>query len=275
MGQELEMIKQVVGEATAENRKIAEGNQRILNEINARIDGIEAGKNRSVLYGGTPTNNDSKPEIWNDANGHEVPVLAPNHKLSVYAQAPAGAARISPAQYLKGLFGGTSDTNIKNALSEGTDAAGGYSVPDYLSSEIIDNARAKSHVISAGAKTVSLATEKTMITKIASDPTVAWRLENAAIAESEPTFAGIQFQARSLAVLVKVSRELLEDSLNIGEALNMALAGAIGAELDRVCLMGTGVAPQPTGILNTAGINTVSMGTNGLVPIAYTQLLTA
>ena len=212
-------------------------------------------------------------ELWRDESGRDIPVLAKSHRLSDFSDNVG--ERIKPGELFKAMFTGGGTPEIRNALSEGTESAGGYSVPDYVSSQIIDNARAKSCVVQAGALTVPLNSEKTTIMKIAADPTVAWRLENAAIAESDPTFAGVTFQARSLAVLVKVSRELLEDSINIGEALTMALSGAIAAELDRVCLIGSGVAPQPLGILGTDGINTVSMGAAGLVPIAYTQLLTA
>jgi HK97 family phage major capsid protein len=253
----------------------------------AKVGEIDASINRLINMAESLNGDNSLPggfggasmqakcsEMWKDAEGRPVPVLAKGHKLSNHLAA-SGHPQVKAADLLKALFTGGGSPEIRAALSEGTDSAGGYSVPDFVSAQVIDNARAKSHVINAGALTVALNTEKSLITKIASDPTVAWRLENAAIAESDPTFAGVSFQARSLAVLVKVSRELLEDSLNIGEALHMALSAAIAAELDRVCLIGSGVAPQPTGILNTAGINTVSMGTNGLVPIAYTQMLTA
>src|SRR5438046_2027392 len=39
---------------------------------------------------------------------------------------------------------------------------------------------------------------------------------------------------RSLAVLVKVSRELIDDSVNIEQALEAALRGSLSVELDRV-----------------------------------------
>ncbi len=53
---------------------------------------------------------------------------------------------------------------------------------------------------------------------------------------------------RSLAVLVKVSRELIDDSVNIEQAV----------ELDRVALRGSGTPPEPKGIKFTSGINSLA-----------------
>ena len=53
--------------------------------------------------------------------------------------------------------------------------------------------------------------------------------------------------------MVKCSRELLDDSLNIGTALPNIITAAMAAEMDRVALEGTGVAPQPTGLRLTVG----------------------
>ena len=63
---------------------------------------------------------------------------------------------------------------------------------------------------------------------------------------------------RSLAVLVKVSRELIDDSVNIEQALEAALRGSLSVELDRVALRGSGTPPEPKGIKFTSGINSLA-----------------
>jgi HK97 family phage major capsid protein len=70
----------------------------------------------------------------------------------------------------------------------------------------------------------------------------------------------LQFIPRSLAVYFKISRELLEDSVNIEQALEATLVGALSLELDRVALEGTGVAPEPKGIIPTTGVGSVAVG---------------
>lgn len=163
---------------------------------------------------------------------------------------------LSTGAYLRAMVVGPKSDIEKRALSEGTDSAGGFTVPDVLSARLIDRLRAASVVFRAGAQTVPLLSDTSYIAKLVSDPVPAWRNENAAIAESDPTFARVTFQARSLAVIVRISRELLEDSLNIETALPNVLATALAQELDRAALLGTGTAPEPRGVSNFAGLTT-------------------
>lgn len=156
--------------------------------------------------------------------------------------------------FLRAMILGPSNDMEKRALAEGTDSAGGYTVPDILSARLIDRMRAASTVMKAGAQTVPLTSDTNYIAKLLTDPVPAWRAENAAIAESDPTFGRVTLTARSLGVIVKVSRELLEDSLNIGSALPNVIATAMAAELDRVALLGSGTPPEPKGVANFSGL---------------------
>ena len=73
-------------------------------------------------------------------------------------------------------------------------------------------------------------------------------------------------------MLVRVSRELIEDSLNLETELPRLLSAALATELDRVALLGSGTPPEPRGIASTVGIGTTALG-GGLV--AYSPLVTA
>jgi HK97 family phage major capsid protein len=55
-------------------------------------------------------------------------------------------------------------------------------------------------------------------------------------------------------VMVKCSRELLDDSLNISSALPRMITSAMAAKMDQVVLEGSGVAPEPTGLRLQTGI---------------------
>jgi len=54
-----------------------------------------------------------------------------------------------------------------------------------------------------------------------------------------------------------------------------AFAQSMALELDRAAIWGDGTGNSPTGIVNTAGINTVSMGTNGAALTSYDKLIDA
>jgi HK97 family phage major capsid protein len=151
----------------------------------------------------------------------------------------------------------------QRSMSEGVSANGGITLPTLVSADIIDRARALSRVIEAGAITVPMPNATYRLPRLDTDPAAAWRNELAAIADVTPTMSAADLTARSLACLIRVSVELFEDTPTLGDFLSTALAGAFATEIDRVALIGSGTAPEPRGVLNTAGITTQSNGANG------------
>lgn len=51
------------------------------------------------------------------------------------------------------------------------------------------------------------------------DPLVSWRHENLLVASSDPVVSQLLLEAKACAGIVKVSMELLKDSVNINEIL--------------------------------------------------------
>src|SRR5262245_48718545 len=139
--------------------------------------------------------------------------------------------------------------------------------------EWIDRLRNALVMVQAGVRTVPLTSVVTKVARLATDPTAAWRAENAAVAESDPVFEAVTFTPRSLDVFFKTSRELVEDSINAAEILEATLVRSFAVEVDRVCLAGTGTPPQPRGLRNTTNVNEVSQGTNGAALASYDPIL--
>ncbi|MDA8860065.1 phage major capsid protein, partial [Paracoccaceae bacterium] len=173
---------------------------------------------------------------------------------------PTGMHDLGIGNLCRAMISGPQNDAERRALAEGADATGGFSVPAITSNQLIDALRANLVVNSAGARVIPLSTDSTTIAKIASDPVAAFRAEAGAIVESDPTFSAISFTARSLAVMVKASRELLDDSLNIDEAMQGVLSKALAAKIDKVALEGSGVAPEPTGLRLQSGIGNTTLG---------------
>jgi HK97 family phage major capsid protein/HK97 family phage prohead protease len=187
---------------------------------------------------------------------------------------PKEYAHLRLGDVLRAMITGPRTDLEKRVLSEGTDSAGGFTVPDILMAQWIDRLRNALTVIRAGARTVPLTSDVVKIARLATDPTAAWRAENAAVAESDPAFEAVTFTPRSLDVFFKTSRELLEDSINASEMLEATLVRSFAVEVDRVCLAGTGTPPQPRGIRNTTNVNEVSQGTNGAALTSYDPIIT-
>lgn len=197
-------------------------------------------------------------------NGNDALVLAPADRFaSLGGRVGSSMARYGFGDFIKALVVPSSDPGIRAELSENTDSAGGATVPTHLLYQLIDAMRAQTVVVRAGARTVPLETLKTSMARVASDPTAAWRLENSPINVSDPTFEKVEFVAKSLAVLVKVPRELMEDAVNLNEALMGSFAGAMAVEVDRVALFGSGTNPEPRGLYTTTGVSSVEMAANG------------
>lgn len=170
----------------------------------------------------------------------------------------------------------------RRALAEGTDSTGGFTVPEIVGSRFIDRVRATAVVMKAGAQTVPMTSDTLHLARVAQPgifhtgtPTInaatgGWKLENDPITESELLLERVTFTAHTLPLLLKMSVELFEDSTNIVEIVEREMAQSTALELDRVALVGSGVAPEPRGVKFTPGVFT---GTVPATPTNYDWLI--
>jgi HK97 family phage major capsid protein len=209
----------------------------------------------------------------------ENPYLAPEHRMADWVKADPSRVGNSPTdldmdKYFRGMLTGNwagADAE-RRVMSEGTNGAGGYTVPTVTSAQLIDLARNQTRVIQAGAQTIPISTLVTNVPRQTADPTASWVSENTQSSATDVTFDQVQFTARTLRFLVLTSRELVEDSVtNIGQLVSRVIAKSAALEIDRASLRGSGTAPEPKGILNQSGITSSSLGTNGAVPTWDTQ----
>lgn len=195
--------------------------------------------------------------------GARVPVLEARHRLASFTPAEQRGAGVSFGGFLRALYLGPQNDTERRAMAEASVGTGGAMVPTPLAAGILDLLRAKSVAFRAGARTVPMDSQTLRFARLIADPVGSWRAENSPIAEDQPAFDQVTLTARSWALITKVSRELLEDGSNTDAVLREVFANSAALALDRAILFGTGAANQPLGIANTAGIQTVSMGTNG------------
>ena len=262
-------IRDTMGEITKrsdrEGRELTDEEMTVYTEAANFIAGLSTAIDLDQVTR-TVSGASNKASTWVDAaTSRPLTVLASTDKLADNPNARDDGRHggINFGDIVRGMATGKASPDVRNALSEGTDSAGGFTVPSILLPQLIDRMRAQQTVIKAGARTLMLDSMKTTIARLDTDPTAAWRNENAAVANSDAVFSAVVLQPRSLAVIVQLSMELLEDSINLNEAMQRAFSGSFAVELDRVALYGSGTAPEPRGIFNTAGIASVSMGANG------------
>ncbi len=140
---------------------------------------------------------------------------------------------------------------IYNIMQESVDADGGFLVPEEFENQIV-TALEENNVIRSIAKTITTAAERKI--PIAATHSVAqWTPENGAYTESNPTFGQKTIDAYKLTDLVKVSTELLQDSMfNLESYISSEFARAFGVAEEQAFCTGTGVG-QPTGIFTENG----------------------
>ena len=140
---------------------------------------------------------------------------------------------------------------VHNVLSEGTDADGGYLVPEDFERDIV-TALEEENVIRSLAKVITTQHER-KIPIATGHSTAQWTAENAAYTESNPTFGQKQIDAFKLTDLARVSVELLQDSaFDIEDYLMKEFARAFGIAEEEAFCVGTGTN-QPTGIFTANG----------------------
>jgi len=123
--------------------------------------------------------------------------------------------------------------NLK-AQSEGTTTAGGFTVPDPLSSDLI-YLREQFGIGRQNAKIYPMTADILNVPNATASTTVYYPGENTAITASDLTFAQVQLVAKKLAVLTQVSKELAEDSvIDFGSTLARDMAFVMAKEEDRV-----------------------------------------
>ncbi|MBM0232887.1 phage major capsid protein [Micromonospora sp. STR1_7] len=201
---------------------------------------------------------------WAQANGH----IHPEHLED---------GGLTFGEYISARVTGRGSKQVRNAMSEGNLAGGGYLVPTILSTQLIDMARNKARVLQAGATVVPMANATVDLAKWAGDPTATWHTENAAVTASDATLARVRLQAKTLMSLVVVSRELVEDAepVSVDSALRQAFASQFGLTIDAAGLYGTGVAPQPLGVKATSGVTVTPIATNGQALANWDPLVNA
>ncbi len=158
--------------------------------------------------------------------------------------------------------------DILTGTGTGTAKGGNLVATDLLAGSFIDVLRAKMVTAQLGATYLTGLQGNVAIPKKTSASTVAWVAENSAPSEStnNPAFSQVTLSPKTLAGFVDFSRRLmLQSSLDIESLIRNDLATSIAVAMDNAAISGSGTN-RPTGILNTSGIGSVTLATNGAAP---------
>lgn len=141
--------------------------------------------------------------------------------------------------------------NVSNILREGTDAEGGYLVPEEYDTRLIDVLEEENIMRSLATKITTSGLHKINIA--ATKPAASWIEEGGALSFGDATFDQLFLDAHKLHVAIKVTDELLYDNaFNLENYIIAQFGKALANAEEDAFLNGDGKG-KPTGIFATTG----------------------
>ena len=142
--------------------------------------------------------------------------------------------------------------NVTNALQVGTDSEGGYLVPDEYERTLVE-ALEEENIFRQMAKVIRTSSGDRKIPVVASKGTASWIDEAGAYPESDDSFGQVSIGAYKLGTMIKVSEELLNDSVfDLQSYISREFARRIGAKEEEAFFTGDGKG-KPLGVLAATG----------------------
>ena len=141
---------------------------------------------------------------------------------------------------------------VQNALTIGTDSEGGYLVPDEYEKKLVE-ALEEEVFFRNLATVIKTSSGDRKIPIVTSKGEAAWIDEGGQFPESDDSFGQTTISAFKLATMIKVSDELLNDSVfNIEQYISREFGRRIGTKEEEAFFIGDGKG-KPTGIFAATG----------------------
>ena len=187
--------------------------------------------------------------------------------------APAKKGRFSHQYALDFLTAmRTNFRQVSDELSEGTDANGGYLVPDEWDSRLIDVLEEENIFRALG--TVITTSGEHKINIAGTKPAAAWIEEGEALTFGDATFDQIVLDAHKLHVAIKITEELLYDNaFGLENYIITQFGKAIGNAEEDAFLNGDGKG-KPLGLFDSTGGGTRSVTITAANKLATDDVLT-
>ena len=141
---------------------------------------------------------------------------------------------------------------VMNALQEGVDSEGGYLVPDEFERRLLEGLR-EENIIRNHAYSFVTSTGIHKIPLVGSHGSASWIEEEGAYQESDDTFGQVNLDAHKVGTIIRVSEELLQDSVfDLESYIASEFSRRIGEKEEEAFIIGNG-SHKPLGILADTG----------------------
>ncbi len=196
------------------------------------------------------------------------PIIEKPMKAAVDEEATGRKSKLYVKSFWNAMRQKIVSPELINALEEGTDSEGGYLVPDEFEHTLVE-ALEEENIFRKLAHVINTASGDRKIPVVASKGSASWVDEEGTIPDSDDAFGQVSIGAYKLGTLIKVSNELLNDSVFDLEAyISKEFARRIGNKEEDAFFNGNGTG-KPVGIFNATG------GAQTGVTTASTSAITA
>jgi HK97 family phage major capsid protein len=188
----------------------------------------------------------------------------------MFPRAPLSLGGFSSSEEFLGiLHSGLYDSRLVATSTEGTSSEGGFSVPNQIASRWLDSSL-ESEIVRSRADVFPMSSNEgdapgwddgTHTSNLYGGFAGEWVAEGGDISVQTPKLRLIDLKARKLALLGRVSNELLADGMGFESQYGAAITKALGWFMDLAFFSGNG-ASAPRGILNASCLITVAKETN-------------
>ena len=150
-------------------------------------------------------------------------------------------------------------------VTSGATTGGNIVATDLLADDFIEALRNTTVMVGLGVQTLSGLVGDVAIPRRSGVASTGFlSSETAALSQAESTFDQISMTPKTLGTLSKFSRNMLiQATPGIEDLVRRDISDGINLGIDLGILNGTGSSGQPTGIMQTSGIGSVAIGTNG------------
>lgn len=275
----MESVDAIMARAEAETRDLTDAERTEIEGLTVEFDGLERDiglRNRAASQRALLTAPRGRQTETDD-----VEVEAPARQNAAAPRAPAqprataggmagfrGLGDFALAVRNSTVRGGDMDHRLRNAAastysSEGNGADGGFAVPPDMRSEILtkvfneDSLLTMTDRLQSSSNTITIPTDETTPWQTSGGIQSYWTAEAAAKTQSKVALGETTLKLHTLATLVPVTEELLEDAPAMGAYLNRKAPEKMDFKVSDAIIRGTGVG-MPLGILNSPALVTVS-----------------
>ena len=161
---------------------------------------------------------------------------------------------------------------VMNALQIGSDSEGGHLVPDEYERTLVE-ALQEQNIFRSFAHLIRTSSGDRKIPVVTSKGTASWIEEEAPYDESDDAFGAASIGAYKLATMIKVSDELLNDSVfDIAGYIAKEFARRIGAAEEEAFIAGNGTG-KPTGLLHATLGAQVGVSTAAATSVTFDEVM--